>query len=193
MKKFIFSCTVLFLGYKSPAQELRIPFTIQSGYGPFYRTISTITTDKRPDNALPIKGIPTNLDSAQLRVIKILPNQYQYQNLVAGKTKEKHPGNWIERIEKETLTEKEIKCFINIASGINRRTGKPEVIVDKNHNNDFSDDTAFTPPRLDEFNDERMMEKATLPIAFERYNGEKIITEKSTPFNRCKFQENDNG
>lgn len=178
MKKLIFSCAVLLLGYKSSAQEIRIPFTIQNGYGPFYRTISTIT-GKKPNNEQQPKGIPENLDSAQLRVIAILPHQYQYQSLFAARVKKELPGNWAARVKKEKLTEKEIKCFLNIVSGINKITGKPEVIIDKNHNGDFSDDTAFTPASSHSFKDERTMERAALPITFERYDGKRIITEKA--------------
>ncbi|SDC64864.1 TlpA family protein disulfide reductase [Niabella drilacis] len=183
MKKFIFSCTVLLLGYKGPAQEIRIPFTLQDGYGPFYRTISTISADKSPGNKPPLKGVPSNLDSVQLKVITIIPHQYQYQNLFTAGTKEAQPGtqsyNWAEKAAKERLTEKGINCFLNIAAGINKKTGRTEVVIDQNHNDDFSDDTTFTPAGPGSLKDTRMMERATIPITFERYNGKNTITEKA--------------
>ncbi|WP_018627257.1 TlpA family protein disulfide reductase [Niabella aurantiaca] len=183
MKKFIFLCAALLIGYKGPAQEIRIPVALQNGYGPFYRTISTITTDSIPGNGSLLKGIPANLDSVQLRVITILPHQYQYQNLLSANAKDPRPDSlpaiWLARVEKEKLTGKEINCFFNVVSGIHKATGKSQVIIDKNRNDDFSDDTAFTPVSLKSLKDKRMMERATFPITFERYNGKRIITEKA--------------
>ncbi len=156
MIRIVLSCIafVLLAAKTISAQEgkiLKLPITIEQGYGPFkagFGRVSLIDTN-RSANALRAKGFPSHWKNFFYGKLQTDFYQWTYQNYKQGKLTEKDYQDlrkaWQWTPDEKKLTAKPIKCYVLCAWNIDENGHMGEVILDANNNLNFSDDTVFNP------------------------------------------------
>lgn len=172
-------------GQKANTDILQIPLALNSGYGPFHSSLSSIGFETNEENNpwaktyLEIKGIPQNWKNIKKGMIFLNAHQFVYQNYLKGNISstryKKIQQSWQWVPNKSKLSDNPIKCFVYVVTGEND-AGEKWTIVDKNNNLDFGDDTAFVPA---EFNPGTNMEDSlsanAIQVSYERLYKRRII------------------
>jgi peroxiredoxin len=121
-------------GFSGPAWE-----SSDSAGNPFYKTNK------------PVKGIPGNWQHIRKGMIWINPIQFFYQEYIAGSFSEPFFRSFQQHLpwpaDESSLSKKPLACYACIASGEDAE-GKVWVVVDTDHDGDFSDETPFIPELL---------------------------------------------
>jgi thiol-disulfide isomerase/thioredoxin len=137
---------------------IELPIQFISGYGQFVPGFGGVSMERSAaDNPwfatyLPVKGIPATWTDSKKGMIWLDAHQFVYQNVMTGKIKsawyKELQSSWSWTPDSTRLSAKPIRCFVYVATGLNK-AGNQAVIVDTNHNLDFSDEQVIEPPTID--------------------------------------------
>lgn len=98
-----------------------------------------------------VKGIPANLKNIKKGVIWFDPEQFIYQNYVAGKLSKEDFIKIKKRGDLEfyskNLVKAMIKCYVTLIEATNEKNDTV-YLLDANNNDDFSDDRELKPPDI---------------------------------------------
>lgn len=151
----IFFAALLLLSFASDRDNIiEVPFKLVKGYGSFNPGFSTMSSRKdstsiwRKTEAHPLKGLPTDWQEVETKIIWLDAHQFAYQNYKEGNLTEKFfkelEEGWKINPEKRPLSEKPIKCFVYAVYGKDKE-GKLKYKIDTNNNLDFSDEKEYVP------------------------------------------------
>ncbi|MDO5979076.1 peroxiredoxin family protein [Flavivirga spongiicola] len=184
----LFSTTLVLITSCLHEKILKLPITLQKGYGPFDSSFGGISPYSNDENDpwkkthLKVSGVPKNWTDIKIGDINTDIYQSVYQNYYLGNiTKEKYKElqnswNWVP--DSMNLSKNPIKCKIAFAFGKDS-IGELKMVVDANNNHDFSDDNMFNPteisPQDKNINKDSLAESNAIVVNFERYSNNKII------------------
>lgn len=166
---------------------IRLPITLQEGYGSFESSLRAISpysnNENDPWKNTQLKTIGTPKDWTEVKMGDIDTDIYQsmYQNYYLGNiTKVKYEefqksANWTP--DSLNLSKKPIKCKIAFAYGKDS-IGELKMIVDANNNYDFSDDNSFSPIKIgaeDKIDEDSLLKNSSIRVHFERFSNNEII------------------
>lgn len=144
---------------KKDPNRIRLALKDVEGYGPFqqifgrldWRPISEKGIWAKTEVATASCGIPNSWSYSNVAQVWFDSHQFAYQNYKSGNlsdsTFSKLKKAWNIVLDKRKLSEKPVKCFINVAIGANKK-GELQYIIDSNYNNDFSDESIVTAPEM---------------------------------------------
>jgi peroxiredoxin len=140
-----------------PEGRIRLPITAYHGFGPLRPSFSPIHAEYTLDNEngadwvptyRPVKGIPLNWRSVEKCMIWIDGRQLVYQNFHEGKISQQMfddlQKSWKWEPQEGVYSKTPIKCFVYVIKGLDAKN-KTALMVDRNNNLDFSDDTPLYP------------------------------------------------
>jgi thiol-disulfide isomerase/thioredoxin len=141
---------------------LKIPLSLEKGYGPlrggFGRVSQSDSNNKENTwhtTYLPVKGFPEQWKNFRYGMLQTDFFQWTYQNYKQGKlTNDDYldlQKSWKWTPDEKNLSAEPIKCYVHCAWNIDENGHMGEVILDANNNLDFSDDTIFNIPVLQQF------------------------------------------
>ena len=166
-----------------PATLTQLPVTVKEGYGPFYPGFGSLSEERPNDQLwgkiyLPLQGTPKHWSSLTKSMVWLDAHQLVYQNALAGKIT---PQNY-QYLQKEwkwvpdttKLSARSIRCYVYVIRGFDENRRQWAVMVDKNNNLDFSDETPFYPQPVD-FKDRSYHYKDPQRVQYEVYQKGKVI------------------
>jgi len=167
---------------------IEIPLTTMEGYGPFYSAMGGLGYDNT-DESNPwrntygnITGIPENWTDVKKGRINIDIYQMVYQEYHRGNISpefyQQLQESWKWEPDSTELSKKPIKCTVGYITGV-APDGVMKIIVDKNNNDDLSDDEAFVVPKREMKNeDNQSIMDSVFYVSYERLLNDKVVTEK---------------
>ena len=187
---FIFLFSLSIYGQSKSDNIIELPVEINEGYGPFKPIAARVNLGSREDEGNPwknvyikAKGVPEEWVYVRHGNIDIDIYQLVYQSFHSGKitpdfyNQITHIWDWTP--DSDRLSKKPVKSTIAVVSGIDP-TGQKVMIVDRNNNNDFSDDAVIVTDivNIDEGLDDETVLKNMFSISYERLQDNKVV-EKS--------------
>lgn len=186
----LFLTTFVCISYAQGSKTIELPLTTVKGLGPFPLSYSGLAVYRENASDNPWEGTYTyakNIpyDWTEVKQGAIETNIYQsvYQNYHAGKITEKwyndlqRSWNWTP--DNTLLTDKPVKTQVLFATGKDA-TGAEKIIIDRNNNRDFGDDTPFAIPDVN-WADPGDNLSNTIDITIETFTGGEIVS-RTIPF-----------
>lgn len=188
----LFASTFLFpfwLLAQSATTTIELPIQFAEGYDPFTPGFGGIGPERpAADNSwfttyLPTKGVPSSWTDTQKGMIWLDAQQFVYQNLMAGKLSQAFyrelqlSWSWIP--DTTRLSAKPIRSFVYTVTGKNQ-FGTQVVLVDTNHNLDFSDEQVIVPPGRGVIWGGEAGKKHIVTLAMDYYERGRVATRQVT-------------
>lgn len=140
-----------------PEGLIRLPVTAHHGFGPLEPSFALLRAEYTLDDEngagwvptyRPVKGIPSDWRSVEKCMVWIDGRQLVYQNFHEGKISqpmyEETKKSWKWEPQEGVYSKTPIKCFVYVIKGLDAQN-KTALMVDRNNNLDFSDDTPLYP------------------------------------------------
>lgn len=178
MKIKFLSLITIYLFLFSSCNEKKVfelPLTEKYGYNHFNPTFGKMFYYSQNENN--IIGIPKSWENIQFGEIETNPYQSVYEDYILGKISNDRYENiqksWNWEPDTLTLSKKPLKISIAFAF-VWDSIGNINMIVDANQNQDFSDDTIFTPCKISELDNDTLVLKNSINVSYESYANQTI-------------------
>ncbi|QJD79730.1 hypothetical protein [Spirosoma rhododendri] len=166
---------------QSPVVE--VPLEFHDGHGLFAPGYGGVNWERGPNDNdwyktyQPVKGIPASWKDVKKGNIWIDAHQFAYQNYRAGLLQaDVYQGlkeGW--KIDTTQLSPKPIRCFVYVVTGTTS-DGKQGVLVDTNHDLDFTDERVVYPPTMLSIWKTGPLQEAIVSLPADFYRGGQVVT-----------------
>ncbi len=164
---------------------LDVPLQFHSGHGLFAPGYGGVSWERGAEDNdwfgtyQPVKGVPDSWRDVKKGSIWIDAHQFAYQHYKAGtispavyQTMQKS-WNWTP--DTTQLSPRPIRCFVSVLTGINR-DGNQRILVDTNHNLDFSDERPIELSTTESIWKTGIPQEAVVTLPADYYRAGKVVT-----------------
>lgn len=168
----------------SPEDIVELSIKFVDGYGNFQPGFAVLGQGVPSDNpwsktiAQNLKGIPKDWADIVVNYVWFDVRQFAFQSYKQGMLSEEFfkelQTSWNINLDKRPFSDEPIKCFVYLIYGMDNN-GVTKYKVDTNNNLDFSDDTDYSPIKIDWGKLDSLADKFSHSVKYESFRDGKVV------------------